>query len=60
MAALQNKIPGKRGIDDWAFLVHHRDALRSRPRVQPAGFYAIEFDAPGKRSNRSRSQAQQC
>ncbi len=58
-AALQNKIPGKRWVDDRAFLMHHGDALRARSYVEPAGFFAVKFHAPGKRRDGSRDQPKQ-
>jgi hypothetical protein len=59
VAPLQDKIPSTRGIEYGAFLVHHRDALRSSPRVEPVGFLAIQLDAPGKWRDGSRNQPQE-
>ncbi len=43
---LQDKITSPRGVQDGAFLVHHRDSLRASPRVEPAGLLPIEFPVP--------------
>ena len=55
VAPLQHVIAGAHRKDQRAFLLHHRDALRARARIQTAGVETVQFDAPGKRRDRRRT-----
>src|SRR5208282_393681 len=59
MAALEDKLPGARGEQEAAFLLHQSNALGARPWRKRMRDETVEEDAAGERLERTRNQLEE-